>query len=211
VKRKIKIALLAALTIVVLFSVTANFIVKTISKDKLYTEVTRIPKNKVGMVLGTSKLLRNGRINLYFQYRIDATIALFAAGKIEYVLVSGDNGAKEYDEPTDFKNELIKRGIPASKIFLDYAGFRTLDSVVRAKVVFGQSKFTVISQKFHNERAVYLGSQLDVEMIGFNASDVKNYGGFKTKVREYFARSKAVLDILFGTKPTFLGGKIKIG
>ena len=93
---------------------------------------------------------------MYFEYRIRATIQLYKSGKIKYILVSGDNGNKNYDEPTAFKNELISRGILAEKIYLDYAGFRTLDSVIRAHAIFGQSSFTIISQKFHNERAIYL-------------------------------------------------------
>ena len=108
--------------------------------------MTLIKKNKVGLVLGTAKVLQNGRLNLYFKYRIEATVALYKEGKIEFVLVSGDNSVKGYDEPTDFKDELVKRGIPPEKIFLDYAGFRTLDSVIRAKEIFGQEQITIISQ-----------------------------------------------------------------
>jgi SanA protein len=109
----------------------------------------------VGLVLGTSQYLKNGYLNWYFKYRIEATVELYKKGKIDFILVSGDNSHKNYDEPTAFKNELIKRGIPADQIYLDYAGFRTLDSVVRAKEIFGQTSITIISQKFHNERAIY--------------------------------------------------------
>ncbi len=188
----------------------ANYTVRNYSEGKTFSRVLEIPNNEVGMVLGTSKYLKNGAINLFFEYRIQATVKLYQAGKIKYVLVSGDNGNKNYDEPTDFKNELMARGIPAGKIFLDYAGFRTLDSVVRANKIFGQESFTVISQKFHNDRAIYLASKKGLNVVGFNAQDVANYGGLKTKIREVFARAKAFLDIVFGVKPKFLGETISI-
>ena len=108
----------------------------------------------MGLLLGTGKFLKNGCKNLYFFNRIDATEQLYKSGKIQYILISGDNSTKNYSEPEDMQAELIKRGIPADKIVLDFAGFRTLDSVVRAKEIFGQNSFIIISQKFHNERAM---------------------------------------------------------
>jgi SanA protein len=210
-KKKIFRFTLLLAFLAVLLTVYGNYIVRSVSAGKTFSNTTEIRKNKVGMVLGTSKFLRNGNINLYFEYRIRATVSLYKAGKIEFVLVSGDNGNKKYDEPTAFKNELIARGIPADKIFLDYAGFRTLDSVVRAKEIFGQEKFTVISQKFHNDRAIYLATRKGMDVVGFNAQDVAKRGGIKTKIREVFARTKAFLDILFNVQPKFLGDKVEIG
>jgi len=160
--------------------------------------------------LGTSKTLKDGRLNYYFKYRVDAAVELYKNGKIEYILVSGDNGNKAYDEPSDFKNELIKRGIPADKIFLDYAGFRTWDSVIRAKEIFGQDSLTIISQKFHNERAICMAENKGVTAVGFNAQDVRDNYGIKTKIREAFARVKVFVDIIFDTQPKFLGEKIEI-
>lgn len=147
---------------------------------------------------------------MYFRFRINATVKLFKNNKIDFVLVSGDNGNYNYDEPTDFKNELIANGIPTNKIFLDYAGFRTLASVARAKHIFGQLSITIISQKFHNERAIFLSEKHGIKAIGFNAKDVNTRYGFKLKLREYFAKTKAYLDILLNTKPRFLGNSIKI-
>ncbi|MBI6120786.1 SanA/YdcF family protein [Salegentibacter maritimus] len=161
--------------------------------------------------MGTSKYLSDGRINLYFKYRIDATVDLFKTGKIDYVLVSGDNGSEDYDEPTDFKNELIKRGIPENRIYLDYAGFRTLDSIVRAKEIFGQDNFTIISQQFHNERAIYLAEKHGVKAIGYNAKDLDGKFGWNVKLREYLARTKVFLDIFFDVEPKFYGKKMEIG
>jgi len=189
----------------------ANYSIKKAAQNNTYFKSNQIPANKVGMVLGTIKTLSNGRTNLYFKYRIDATVELYRAGKIDYVLVSGDNSRNDYNEPTDFKNELIARGIPEDKIFLDYAGFRTLDSVVRAKEIFGQESLTIISQKFHNERAIFLAEKKGISAIGYNARDISGRYGWRTQVREYFARTKAALDILLGVEPKFLGEQIEIG
>jgi SanA protein len=188
----------------------SNVLIEFETQGKTYASSKSIPKNKVGLVLGTAKTLRNGNINLYFKYRIEATVKLYQANKIEFILISGDNSRSEYDEPTDFMNELIANGIPENKIFLDYAGFRTLDSVVRAKKIFGQNSFTVISQEFHNERAIYLATKNDIKAVGFNAQDVSRRYGIKVKIREYLARTKVFVDILFGVQPKFLGEAIEI-
>lgn len=209
-KKIIKLGIaLGVLGLVLLF--LGNYLVKDSSKGKTYNNVNLLEKRKVGLVLGTAKNLRNGSRNLYFDYRIDAVLELYQQGKIEYILVSGDNGRKGYDEPTDFKDELIKRGIPVDKIVLDYAGFRTLDSVVRAKEVFGQSSVIVISQKFHNERAIYLAQKKGIDAIGYNARDVSGRYGLRVKAREYLARTKAFLDVLLQVKPKYLGSKVVIG
>lgn len=175
------------------------------AKGLTYDDIDTIPKNNVGLVLGASKWAPSGNINLFYKHRVDAAVALYKAGKIDYILISGDNGRKDYDEPTDFKNDLVAKGIPAEHIFLDYAGFRTLDSIVRAKKIFGQNAITIISQKFHNERAIYIAQHYDIEAIAYNAKDV-----YKTPPREYLARTKARLDLLFNIKPKFLGDKIAI-
>lgn len=207
-KKKILLVLIILLPIVLTF--TANYSIEKSAENKTFTSAIEIIKNKVGLVLGTSKFLKNGNINLYFKYRINATVELFKKGKIDFVLISGDNGNENYDEPTDFKNELIKRGIPENRIFLDYAGFRTLDSVVRAKQIFGLKNITIISQKFHNERAIYLAEKHGISAVGFNAKDLTGKYGLKTRIREYFARTKAFLDILLGVEPKFLGQQIEI-
>lgn len=207
---KILITLLIVFTLPILFAYFSNKLVQNTALNKTFDRLENIEFNEVGVVLGTAKYRAAGGINLYFKYRIDAAVRLFNSGKINFILVSGDNSTKYYNEPEAFKQELIKRGVPEDKIFLDYAGFRTLDSVVRAKKVFGQKKFTIISQKFHNERAVYLAEHYDIEAIAYNAKDVSVNYGFKTQVREYFARSKAVLDVVFNVNPKFLGDKIVI-
>jgi len=208
-RRMLKVTFL--LLLIALLSIPlANYSVNNSTEKKLYNAVNEIPYNKVGLVLGTSKYLQNGYVNLYYSYRINATIALYKAGKISFVLVSGDNGSKQYDEPTTFKDDLIKGGIPSERIYLDYAGFRTLDSMVRAKEVFGQSTLTVVSQEFHNQRAVFIGNYIGIDAIGFNAQDVSSRYGFKTNMREKLARVKVFVDMVFRVQPKFLGPQIEI-
>lgn len=187
---------------------TSNNIITKNATKKLYVSADEIPKKKIGLLLGTVKYLANGQVNLYYKFRVDATVKLFKKNKIEFVIISGDNGSVKYDEPTAFKEDLIKLGVPEDKIFLDYAGFRTLDSVVRLKEIFGQNDVIIISQKFHNERAIYLAEHFNIKAIGFNARSIHGKLGLKVQIREYLARVKMFLDILIGTQPKFLGKKI---
>lgn len=189
-----------------------DYFIDNFSKKYLYNSVTKIPKNKVGLLLGTSKNATFGGENYYFKYRIDAAEQLFKAQKIQYLIISGDNSTKNYNEPRDMKTELIKRGIKDSLIILDFAGFRTFDSMIRCKEVFGQDSITVISQMFQNERAVFIAHKNNLYAIAYNAKDVGQYSGLKTKLREIFARVKLMLDIyVIKQKPKFLGNKIIIG
>jgi SanA protein len=126
-------------------------------------------------------------------------------------VISGDNGRQGYNEPQEMKEELVKLGVPPDKIYLDYAGFRTYDSVCRLRDIFGQRSFTVISQEFHNRRAVFIAHSLGLKAVGFNAKDVDAYMGFKTQAREKLARVKMFVDLLIHTKPKYLGSKIEIG
>lgn len=205
----LKIILLVA----ILFSITivaTDYWVSYKAEGFLYSKVSDMPKNKVGLLLGTIKYLAKGGVNHYYTFRVDAAVALFKADKIDYILISGDNSHISYNEPDTFKKDLIKRGIPEEKIILDYAGFRTLDSVVRAKAIFGQDTMTIISQKFHNERAIYIAKNYGINAIGFDAKDVTNRYGLKTRLREYLARTKAVIDVLLNIQPKFLGKEIQI-
>lgn len=193
-----------------LFTVFCNWKVAHDANPYLFSALEDVPQQKVGVVLGTSKQLKNGFPNQYFVNRIVATAQLFHKGKIEYIIVSGDNSTKDYNEPEDMKNALVEKGIPEDKIFLDYAGFRTFDSMIRAKEIFGQTTFVVISQKFHNQRAVYIARKNGIEAYAYNAEDVTQYGGVKTKVREYLARTNVFIDQVIGKSPKFLGEKITI-
>mgnify|MGYP001818226053 CR=1 FL=1 len=176
------------------------------ANKSIYDNVTEIPKNKVGLLLGISKQDEFGTYNPHFLPRVDAAVELFKAGKIEYILVSGAKRSQYYDEPRDFKNELIAKGIPEDKIILDSSGFRTLDSVIRAKEIFGLNSFTTISQKFHNQRAIFISHHLKINAIGYNAEAVKNQ--HIMSMREYLARPKAILDLIFNVQPKVLGDSV---
>ena len=209
IKRMVATVLLL-LTAAILFLFISNNMISA-TANRTFSNTDSIPYHKVGLVLGTSRNLQNGSINPYYKYRVDAAIALFKAGKISYVIVSGDNSTRDYDEPTDFKRDLVKGGIPEERIFLDYAGFRTLDSVVRARAIFGQAAISIISQQFHNERAIFLADHFGIEAVGFNATrDVPSRFGMKVKAREYLARAKVFWDLIFHVQPKFLGEKISI-
>ena len=196
--------------IIILLSYFANQKINSSTIDYVSDNIENIPNTKVAVVLGTSPKLMNGLNNYYFTYRIDAAEKLYKAGKVNYFIVSGDHGRKEYNEPEAMKLALINKGIPENKIYLDYAGFRTLDSMIRAKEIFGQNEFIVVSQKFHNQRAVFIARQNGINAYGFNATDVNIRGGLKTRIREYFARTKVFIDDIFGIQPKFLGEKIEI-
>ena len=176
----------------------------------MFTDAKTIPYNKVGLLLGTSKRLKSGYQNLYYNYRIEAATQLLKEGRIKYLVISGDNSRKEYSEPEDMRADLIAAGIDSTVIFLDYAGFRTFDSVVRLKEIFSQDSVTIISQQFHNERALYMARKEGITAIAFNAKDVSAHYGFVTRLREKFARVKVFVDYLTGKKPRFLGAKVII-
>lgn len=201
------LAILLATTVIVY----CNVRIGSYSKSRLFDTVEAIPHRHAGLLLGTTPKTRNGNTNEYFTYRIDACVSLYNAGKIDRIIVSGDNRRRDYNEPEAMRKALVEKGIPNSVIFLDYAGFRTLDSVVRAREIFGQDCYTVISQPFHNERAIFIAGKKGIDAIGFNARDARLRYGFKTRLREVFARCNVFYDVIVGKKPHFLGETIDIG
>ena len=188
----------------------ANFTAVWASRGRLFTEVSELPASKVGLVFGTTDRV-NGRENLYFRYRIDAAVQVWRSGKLETLIVSGDNRSRYYNEPEKMKQALIERGIPEDRIVCDFAGLRTLDSVVRAKEIFGADSMLFISQRFQNERAIYLAKANGIQAHGFNARDVETQAGLKTRIREVGARVKMWLDVNFlNTRPSHLGEKVEL-
>lgn len=177
----------------------------------MYSDATMVPAAKTGLVLGTSKLLANGDDNPYFSYRIQAACELFNAGKVKHLILSGDNRVNDYNEPKDMKKELLKRGIPDSCLVLDYAGLRTFDSMIRCKEIFGQDSVILVSQQFHNARAIYIAQHIGLQAYGYNAKDVNAQSQMKIIFREFFSRIKCLMDLyLLNTQPKHLGEKIKI-
>lgn len=191
----------ALLIIAVVMMVICNITVTRSTANQHFSIISEVPSNDVGVVLGTSKDGRTG-INLYFKYRLQAAAKLYHEGKVKHLLVSGDNSKEGYDEPTDMMEYLMELGVPRSAITRDYAGLRTLDSIIRAKAIFGQQKFTIVSQQFHNQRALFIANHNGIDAVAFNARNVKS----KTPIREYLARVAAVLDVLvWDRQPKFLG------
>jgi len=175
-----------------------------------YNSVDSIPHNHCALVLGTSKYLANGHRNRYYTDRIKASVKLYNGNKIDYIIVSGDNRNRNYNEPITMYNDLVAAGIPGKKIILDYAGFRTLDSVVRGKEVFRQDKFTIVSQSFQNQRAIYIARKKGIEAIAFNSEDPAENMDLKVQMREVAARMLMLLDMMTARQPHFLGEKVVI-
>jgi SanA protein len=178
---------------------------------RVFASVATVPARDVALVLGTSAHTAGGYRNPHFDHRMDAAAALYHAGKIRHLILSGDNHIKAYDEPSDMRAALLERGIPDTAMTLDYAGFRTLDSVARAKAVFLQPRITIISDDFHVARALFLAEAYGVDAIAFTSRPVPELYARKTIWREYFARVKAVLDVyVLHTQPRFYGPPIEI-
>ncbi|MDP3386990.1 MAG: ElyC/SanA/YdcF family protein [Eubacteriales bacterium] len=209
-KNMLKKAIRYSIILLVLAIILPNLFVELGSRKFTYDELIEIPYNKVGLVLGTTKNTVSGHLNPYYIHRISAAVALFNSGKVDYLLVSGDNSETYYNEPISMMNDLIEQGIPEDRIYLDYAGFRTLDSIVRSKEIFGQESITIISQEFHNKRAISIAHFKGIEAVGYNAKDVSFRIGLKTNFREIFARVKMVYDLIFNKQPRFLGETIDI-
>lgn len=208
--KKVLRILLILLCAVALLIVVCDLRVRNMARGRLFDDVQALPHEHAALLLGTSARLRGGSPNPFFEYRMDAAAELFRAGKVDCILVSGDNHHASYNEPMAMRRALLARDIPDSLIFLDYAGFRTLDSVVRACEVFGQTSYIVVSQRFHNERAVYLAMRHGIDAVGYNARDVRAPGALRVRAREWLARVSACLDVLVGRGPHFLGDRIEM-
>lgn len=205
-KRRLALAALLVLALIA----GANALVYRSAQSHVYASLESVPAHHVALVLGTSRNI-GWHANPFFETRMDAAAALYHAGKVRYLLLSGDHGRKEYNEPADMRRALIARGVPCEAMVLDYAGFRTLDSVARARAVFGQQKLLIVSQEFHNYRAVFLAKAQGLEASAFNAAPVDRYQGFRTHAREWFARAAAITDAyILHRRPRFYGPRIEI-
>ena len=189
--------------------VSIDWYIGTQFNQFIYSDINEVPKRKVALVLGTAKYINqsgNTYYNAYYVYRLKAATQLYQEHKVDGILVSGDNSTQFYDEPSKMTQDLIKLGVPSQYINQDYAGFRTLDSIVRAKEVFGLENYTIISQKFHCQRALYIAKSKGQNPIAFAASDIQSVAGLKVRLREVLARFKAFLDCkILKTNPKFLG------
>jgi SanA protein len=198
------------LLFVVILSVCNIWIVKS-TEAKVYSDLSKLPDHRVALVLGTSHRSVGGGPNPFFQNRIKTAAELYRLGKIDHFILSGDNSTRYYNEPIEMRKALIKEGVPATAITLDYAGLRTLDSVVRSKAIFGQNRITIITQSFHSYRALFISNYYNIDAVAMVAEDPDLDRTFRVLIREYLARTKAVLDLyVFKTAPRYLGEKEKI-
>ena len=203
-----KLILFIFLSVAILMSPWA--IISLSVQDRVYRDIDTIPTREVGVVLGTTPWV--GGTNLFFKTRIEAAKELYERGRIHHIIVSGDNSDASYNEPEFMKAALMKSWVPESAITMDFAGFRTLDSVIRASEVFSQTGgFTIISQPFHIERALYLAEANHIDAIGYGAANISLEYGLFAYIREIPARWLALYDAWFGTPATVLGEKEKIG
>jgi SanA protein len=186
------------------------------SRAYIYQNPEDLRPAKAGLVLGSARLVRDYVANPFFANRIAAAAALFKSGKVEFLIVSGNQarGGRPrggYDEPADMRSALIAAGVPRAKIYRDYAGYRTLDSVVRAKAVFGQDRVIVVSQPFHLSRALFLAHARGLDDDGFAAEDPGFRFSVRTFVREIGARVVALFDVWFDAQPRHLGAPVQLG
>jgi SanA protein len=199
--------------IVIIILITAvggiNYFVNKTTAKQVYSDISLIPKKKVGLLLGTAKFEDKARhiVNPWYQNRIDATVALYMAGKIDFIIVSGDS-INYYNEPAVMKEDLIARGIPTDKIYTDNAGYRTLDSILRCRDIFGEDNITIISQEFHNQRALFIANHKHVTAIAYDAADGGGFAG--VFVREKLARVKMVFDLILNTQARYYGEHVTI-
>ena len=193
--RKIKRLALLAVAAVVLVWLGCELAVEIAARGRCYDRLDEVPARDTALVLGTSKYVTAGGPNLHYQYRMDAAAALFHAGKVKRLIVSGNGAEPNYNEPRMMRDDLVARGVPADRIVLDGAGLRTFDSVVRAAEVFHAPSCIVVSQPSHNERAIFIARVRGLDMIGWNARSVSLWTDPRTAIRERLARVLAVLDV----------------
>jgi SanA protein len=210
-KRTLRVGVIVFLFIVVIVLVTNVWVVRS-TKSHVLTDYKLLPDSGVALVLGTSHRLVNGSPNPFFHNRIATAAELYKQGKIVHFIVSGDNRTKYYNEPFEMQKALIRLGVPAEAITLDFAGLRTLDSIVRCKEIFGQTNITIITQPFHSYRALFISRYYDVDAVALVASEPNQEDALRVYLREYLARTKAILDLyVLGTTPHHLGDKQPIG
>ncbi|MBY0435603.1 MAG: YdcF family protein [Cyclobacteriaceae bacterium] len=186
----------------------ANWWVVKSTEQRIFSDYALLPVNPVGLVLGTSSRLSNGLPNPFFDNRMRAAAELYKLGKVGHIIVSGDNRTRFYNEPVEMRKALMKLGVPESAITLDYAGLRTLDSVIRSKEIFGQDNITIITQPFHSYRALFISNYFHINAVALVAQEPDNEPAVQVYVREYFARAKAILDLyILKTTPRHLGEK----
>ena len=206
-KKYFQIALYLAI-IGLIAVVSVNYYVKSSTKTKIYYSAKKFPKNDVGIIFGAG--INGNQPSKYLKDRLDAGIMLWKAKRINKILLSGDNGRDEYDELTVMKNYCYNHGVDTTKIFIDYAGFDTYSTMYRAKHIFKIKRATLISQKYHLNRAIYIGQKLGIKCVGYSANKGEYLGYKYVCFREYGSIFKSFFDVLRNREPRFLGSEIDI-
>ncbi|OCG02821.1 ElyC/SanA/YdcF family protein [Gilliamella sp. wkB112] len=209
-KLKRLIAYLVSLCLIILITIIGlDYWISYKTAPYIYHDENKLPYRSIGVVLGTSKYVRGGGINGFYRNRIDGAIDLYWQGKVDYLLLSGDNALLSYNEPITMQKDLIKAGIPREAIVLDYAGFRTFDSIVRANKVFDAKNFTIITQEFHCERAIFIALAQGIQAQCFAVPAPQSMK--LVRIREMFARVSAFIDLyILNQEPKYLGPVIPI-
>jgi SanA protein len=201
-KKLVRWAVIAGL-LLLSYIVACNLWVVQTTSHMIYSHPDSLPEYPVGLVLGTSHRLSSGDPNPNFEQRIETAVSLYRANKVRHFIVSGDNRTRYYNEPLEMKRALVARGIPAQSITLDYAGLRTLDSIVRSKKIFGQQQLIIVTQAFHTYRALFICRHNGIEAVALATPQPVSW---RTLFREYLARAWVVIDLfVLDTQPRFLG------
>lgn len=210
-KKTVWVGLVVGIFIAVAVLISNIWVVRS-TREHVLTDYKLLPDSGVALVLGTSHRLSNGSPNPFFHNRMATAAVLYNEGKIIHFIVSGDNRTRYYNEPEEMRKALIKLGVPSEAITLDYAGLRTLDSIVRCKEIFGQTDITIITQPFHSYRALFISNYFHVTAVALVANEPNQEAAVRVYLREYLARTKAILDLyVLGTGPRHLGDKEPIG
>jgi SanA protein len=194
---------------VALLIVACNSWLLAANSARIFSSGADVPARDVALVLGTSPRVGRWK-NPFFEGRMDTAARLWRDGKVHHLLVSGDNSTRDYDEPTAMRDALLTRGVPASAITLDYAGFRTLDSLVRAREIFGLHDLLIVTDDWHQPRAIFLAAAAGLDALGVSSADLPWHMSGRTRIREWLSRVKAVADVcLLRTRPKYLGAPVK--
>lgn len=193
----------------VVWVVVAHVVVAHSAAERIYERLTDVPARYVAIVLG-ARVHQGGQLSAVLDNRVQCAADLYRAGKVRRVLVSGDHGQRSYDEVNAMARALLARGVPKSAVFLDHAGFRTLDSMQRAQEVFSVHGATVCTQRFHLPRSLFLARHFGIDAVGFVADRREYWSALHNTLRERVAIAAALLDVLTGRSARYLGPRYPI-
>ena len=203
------VALMATVIVISLLAAMANQVMASWGKVFATDDPARLPQVEVALVLGTLPYDPPGWLNPWLSLRLGAAVELWKAGKVKYLIVSGNRESDSYDEPTVMRDVLVARGVPASVIYRDFAGFRTVTSIARARDVYQQKRLIIVSQRAHIDRAIFLARHMGVEAWGY---DAVGSGPFMvmSNLRSKLIVIYAYWDLVIGPPPA-AGPRVAIG